>query len=493
MLRVYSKNRGGRYNLALPLELHARTFPTRPKPPTDLRTLPREDSVHLRWRPAYPPTGEVDHYTLRVGLAEGSEAGWKRGFDVSGSQWCVGDDEEEEELPEERRPICWRVGNLTAGTSYKVEIQTTNKEIDRPSEFSAATHFRTPGKPSASSSTSDYPTTVGPTTEPTSRQPSDPRSEEGKSGGGADPLVVVLGLVAAVLVLAVVITFLFFKIKMSKLKMRYEQGGYPMVSPPPSTAAAGLDDSHMRSPPGRGGGGGDNDFQSTANTSYAPGMSTATDLTLNGSIASSRYFGSSALSPWQQGASGSQTRMDSIQGRRLPEPPPQESESIISTLGRRGKSPSSALPGPPGVMVHPPPPLGTGARDHLYEDAEAAVAEAEEREKRRPSSLDLVEDSTDIDGYLKPTFGKPRTRSPSPLPPKQDGAGKEVIPVESYVTAEDALNDVGEYVAPSAPSILLDPDLNSSMGSGNSGASASVRSTTGNESRPLMTSNSVQV
>ncbi len=190
-----------------------------------------------------------------------------------------------------------------------------------------------------------------------------------------------------------------------------------------------------------------------------------------------------------------------IQSRRLPEPPPQ-TDSLSSFLRtpsgkrkesfalRNGSGNSSSRSAVGGANPN---------KDHLYEDADAAMEEEDDddsdvdgREGGGDDGLCLDTTSgslADIVGYLRPTF---RNRSPSPekdVTGDRGGGGGAVasppspppdaIRPESYATPADVA------ALPSAPPInYINDTLNSSKESGGSMAAAD---------RPLIAPSSVQV
>ena len=81
-LRIYTQNQKkqacslvnktvpcGLYNPGLAYEVEAKTKPTKPEPPTNVKaTALSSTEVNLRWVPSYPPTGMIAHYTVKRGI-----------------------------------------------------------------------------------------------------------------------------------------------------------------------------------------------------------------------------------------------------------------------------------------------------------------------------------------------------------------------------------------------------------------------------------------
>ncbi len=312
MLRVYARNAGGQWNQALPLELRwgspqtgvevfsltnpclfrSRTLPSTPRPPKLEKALPSTNSVHLRWRPAYPPTGFVQKYVVRVGKGDDEKKiVWLNWYDVPGNQWCVGEDDK----PAWNRSVCWQPSQLKPDTRYHFEVQTTNRDVETASNYSSISSVWTK-KASPTATSTPAPSSVVTPWSITNYRPDNEEMGHQVSGesGGTDPLVVVLGLGLAMLVLVVIVVVLFYKIKVNKLKMHYEQGGggegggYPRISPPlpQQQQQSMMNLSPIRSPPGRSGQVIGNGNASAGDSTF---VSTATDLTLAGSDFTPRW------------------------------------------------------------------------------------------------------------------------------------------------------------------------------------------------------------
>ena len=302
-----------------------RTLPSSPLPPTLERATASANSVLLRWRPAYPPTGLVDKYTVKQGEGEeGEQVVWRTSYEVPGNRTCVG----EGHRPPYNRSVCWRPSGLRPATQYHFVVNAFNAGVEEASNFSVKVSVRTE---EAAEDDPGVVTTGRPHDHPVT--PWNVVTEVAVNGGtgkeeeeeeGTDPLIVVLGLSAAVLLMVVLVVVLFYKMKMSKLKQHYEQGGGG------GTYYATRDnlDSSIRSPPGRSisTGGGDASFHSTF-----------TDVTLAGSDFFPRWSGQVYRSACKRNKYILEPiiqyifslQVNDIQSRRLPEPPPATETSFI--------------------------------------------------------------------------------------------------------------------------------------------------------------------
>lgn len=88
-VRIFSQNDNGKWNPSKPLEYVARTEPTRPEPPSNIRLTPFETWVHLQWMPPYPPTGKVRAIVKELALQCDCSHGRQRhaGGEVHSSLW----------------------------------------------------------------------------------------------------------------------------------------------------------------------------------------------------------------------------------------------------------------------------------------------------------------------------------------------------------------------------------------------------------------------
>ena len=68
ILFLYSQNQEGKHNINLPYRIKAKTRAARPTPPRELSdatsSFDRSQRV-ITWLPPYPPTGEIEEYSLR--------------------------------------------------------------------------------------------------------------------------------------------------------------------------------------------------------------------------------------------------------------------------------------------------------------------------------------------------------------------------------------------------------------------------------------------
>ncbi len=327
-LDVYAKNEGGIWNPAKALQLTARTLPTTPEPPVDIRVSPGATSVHVHWIEHYPPTGKVENFFLRVRKSQNKDV-WRYRVRVPGRDRCIaGEDERTHE-----EPICTVIADLDPDTAYTLEIQTKNVDVNKPSMFSQSVDFFTDPVSFAPQVNLSF----------TTPEPVDEAHENTSKDDDEvilDPLVIVMILVTTALILIVVSTVLVYKIKVNKLKMHYEQ----------------------------------QQQQRSANYTDSTFMSTTSTRT-------SSFF---------EPGTWTSRHVDEIQSRRLPEPPPSVSDSY-------------------------------------YVDADA-------------SQYTDVAGCTDVDGYLKPTFGQESSAAAGDFNQRLP-APSNVIPVESYVAPNDVRRD----------------------------------------------------
>ena len=378
-LEIYTKNKGDLVSKNYPLKLKARTLPTAPKPPTDLKLSPSANSVHLSWSPPYPPTGRVEMYVMRIGVngsSKNAPVNWQRREEIPANRSCIKGVNTE---ANDKTPICHVVTGLEPGTLYMFEIQTLNADVASPSQFGNAVLVTT--EP-ANIHPSGLPEEIvhRTTTERTAPQPNyrKPRADLNRRDSETSTLIVVLGLVVAIIALIVICTALVYKIKMNKLKMRYEQ----------------------QNTPGGGGGDGSNRLSNSTALTYLPAGSDVTNM--------------SFIQSWTNS-------IEEIQSRRLPEPPPSSSHDT-----RRHSGGYAEMSG-----------VGTG------------YSSVDDRANLRtpPPARYIREDSTtDLDGYLKPTFNaeeKPKSSStpkPSPTHPPPPPPSTKVIPAKSYEAPEAVVN-----------------------------------------------------
>ena len=270
---VFTINEGRLYNRDAALKLTGRTSAVKPLPPTDVRLTPAQNSIRAHWRPAYPPTGKVTRYVVKVGVNNTGNVVWKKEHKVDSRLKCVSG----EVGP--TKPVCFVIPYLEPNTTYAVEVKTYNEGVREGSQFSDAVSATTdPGPATYPPSPAVDPTESAsppPARTPIAEQATDDGSTGG--GGGNRTLMIIVGLVVAVIVLIAVCLALVYKIKMNKLQLMYErQSSIARLQQNSGSSAA-------------------------ESTSYLPATS---DVTRD-----------SYVQDWA-------TQIQDIQSRRLPEPPP---------------------------------------------------------------------------------------------------------------------------------------------------------------------------
>ena len=138
ILFIYSKNQEGKHNINLPYRVKAKTNADRPMPPrglTDVTSSSDRSQRVIAWLPPYPPTGEIEEYSLR----------WKRN---NSTHW----DAEKKVYPGDalcpesvldptasplNRTVCHVVSGLSAGQNYTFLVSAFNLGVDERSTWSA--------------------------------------------------------------------------------------------------------------------------------------------------------------------------------------------------------------------------------------------------------------------------------------------------------------------------------------------------------------------
>lgn len=224
-VKVFSKNSNGKWNPNVPLEMTAQTLPTDPEPPTNIKLTPSIRSVHLSWRPPYPPTGDVTLYKVRYGIPDEMEPEkdhkivWKSSQNVPPTNLCISDNKSENNTL--THPICSVISDLEPNTTYVFELSTFHKD-KIPSQSSLPLRIRTNLEPKIDNTTKNDPL------ESTRTPRANNSIMENGSGNPASgetnqALTIILIMLAVVVVLIIAITVFVYKIKVKKLRMRYEQ------------------------------------------------------------------------------------------------------------------------------------------------------------------------------------------------------------------------------------------------------------------------------
>ncbi|XP_076268918.1 receptor-type tyrosine-protein phosphatase F-like isoform X1 [Rhynchophorus ferrugineus] len=110
-----------RSNISVDIKKEGRfqTQPTAPLRPTEFDVFSKGKTyADLRWKPPYPPTGEIDYYELTIKYY------WST-TDVFDANKC-------KLWPEY---YCYRIKNLTSSYSYKFKLRVKNKAVDDYSEY----------------------------------------------------------------------------------------------------------------------------------------------------------------------------------------------------------------------------------------------------------------------------------------------------------------------------------------------------------------------
>lgn len=278
-LKVYTNNFGNLVNPHVFLEIYGKTKEATPEPPTIEAATPNSaNSVHLKWYPAYPPTGLIKKYVIQQGEDHGGTILWTKPHTVDPNPFlCTG------QLRESRtanigygsKPVCYVVDNLEANTSYAFHINTWNNDTGDQiqfSEYSEIVRIQTPPENTTILPLQTTLTTLLPVPVPTIKK-------DDLQSVGSNSITIILCLAAAVVLLGVIVTAMVYKLKVVKLTQQLSQSQLE----------------NRR----------DSNLSSTYNpNSTISGMSTHTlDTSYLASI---------------------RTTASSIQSRRLPEPPPED-------------------------------------------------------------------------------------------------------------------------------------------------------------------------
>lgn len=216
-LRVYNRNIGGLVNQQIYLDIQERTLPAKPESPGNLSLrVISERSVFLSWSPAYPNTGLIEQYELRLGefKDEGDEPSWSRLVNVSIAHHraCQDTHNRSAEQLAGQVVVCYVVDNLLPGTQYALQVRTWNQDVAEPSPWSALTTGRTESV--------EYSTElIVPTQESSESTPSIP-GVSSPEGMGSSSLIIILCLAGAAVVFIVIIFLVIYKLKYDRLKAR---------------------------------------------------------------------------------------------------------------------------------------------------------------------------------------------------------------------------------------------------------------------------------
>ena len=203
-LNVYVRNRNGLYNEDLPLILKARTRPHQPLQPQETFATNVNQDIHVRWKPAYPPTGVISGYKLKYGPKSEPQI-WQKEVKVANqTDFCS---------KYLKNFVCAVLFNLEANTTYVFQVQAFNEGYSQPSAFSRSFEAKTDPLPKPVTTTPKPANLEDSTNSSNNRGRYDPISAQ---------IVISVVTVILIVVLVIVIACLVYKMKMDKLKARYE-------------------------------------------------------------------------------------------------------------------------------------------------------------------------------------------------------------------------------------------------------------------------------
>ena len=160
-------------------------------------------SVLISWNPSYPPTGEIKQYELGIGEINGKdqEPIWKNSVPVGLAHQgaCIG--EKKRRSATLSNSFCYVFNDLKTSTHYAFRIKAWNKNVTDPSIWSETTDAWT-----------ETPDIITPVETPT---PSAPITTSQPSIGFSNTTIIIVCLIAGILLMAVVVTALVYKLKIT--------------------------------------------------------------------------------------------------------------------------------------------------------------------------------------------------------------------------------------------------------------------------------------
>jgi len=247
---------------------------------------------------------------------------------------------------------------------YVLEVQTKNKKVDSPSDYSRSFRFDIRDPAAGEKSEGNY--TKYEIISPMGRDDVLKESDEDANGSGQpETWVLVVGLLFAVVLIGALGAFLAYKIKVKRIKLEFQRQSSALSFGLNRHSSAGLTEN-----------------SGVNYNASISGLTTVTDFSTVGR--SSRNSGRMAQWRMQQ-----QQRQAEIQSRRLPEPPP--IETAIDEEEDEAETDNEYV----DVMPKQSSP-GDLVREILNE---TQLTRAEDS-----SHLSRTDSSDDIDGYLRPTF-----------------------------------------------------------------------------------------
>jgi len=227
-LRVYTNNYGNLINPDVFLEIHGKTKETTPQPPTNISATPNSaHSLHLKWYPAYPPTGFITKYEIREGVYRGdsTEPEWTKPHTVElknvDSFKCAGQlrGSRHANIGYGSKPVCFVVDSLQANTSYAFQINTWNNDTGDRSQksiYSKIIKIQTQLENQTYVPLDTTQTTLLPIPVPTIRK------DNGRSTGQNTAIIIVC-LAAGAVLLGIIVTAMVYKLKVVKLTQQLSQ------------------------------------------------------------------------------------------------------------------------------------------------------------------------------------------------------------------------------------------------------------------------------
>ena len=409
ILFLYSQNREGKHNINLPYRIKAKTGPARPTPPRDLAdatiSFDRSQRV-ITWLPPYPPTGEIEEYSLRWKRSNSTH--WESEKRVYPGDALCPESVLDPSASPLNRTVCHVVSDLSANQNYTFQASAFNHGITERSLWGGIL-------------------VSGPST-----------SEVILGLEKSVFIVVVVVSLVGVLLIVLVFTFCSYHCNKKSSKKKYKNVPNYVSGPMGSTVTASTSFSYPpinngMSPPNR---------NSSFNTSQgSAAAATVGEASMSFSSAQTEDTLRRYKPHFLPAAIDRNSRTGSIQEQPLP-PLPRDDHLYEELKLKKEPSPASsaksrASSGGEAQYLRPTGlPLstnlnatskGSDLNESDYLAPRTAAASASTARSRNASS-----DTIDMDDYLKPTFDRFEHIDPTDMSPPREAPPP--IPVVSYGT-----------------------------------------------------------
>ena len=137
ILFLYSQNQEGKHNTDLPYRIKAKTSAARPMPPRELTDATESVDKSQRlitWLPPYPPTGEIEEYSLR--WKKSNSTHWQEEQRVYPGDALCPESLLDPSTSELNRTVCHVIGDLSANENYTFQVSAFNHGIAERSFWS---------------------------------------------------------------------------------------------------------------------------------------------------------------------------------------------------------------------------------------------------------------------------------------------------------------------------------------------------------------------